>query len=78
MSNLADPTGRPYREAFEYQFSPLSPDAAHVDPPAVAVYQTGVICISVARQLCAVMVCMSAMESMVFCRSIVAACMVAV
>lgn len=29
-----------YREAFEYAFSPLSPDAPHVDPPAVAVYQT--------------------------------------
>jgi|GEM_PF-3728194 len=29
-----------YREAFEYRFSALSPDAAHVDPPAVAVYQT--------------------------------------
>jgi len=29
-----------YREVFEYPFSPLSPDAPHVDPPAVAVYQT--------------------------------------
>lgn len=31
---------RLYREAFEYRFSALSPDAAHVDPPAVAVYET--------------------------------------
>jgi len=30
----------PYVEAFEYSFSPLDPHAAHVDPPAVAVYET--------------------------------------
>lgn len=29
-----------FREAFEYPFSRLDPLAAHVDPPAVAVYQT--------------------------------------
>lgn len=29
-----------FREAFEYQFSRLDPLAAHVDPPAIAVYDT--------------------------------------
>lgn len=29
-----------YREAFEYRFSSLDPHSAHVDPPAVAVYET--------------------------------------
>jgi peptide/nickel transport system substrate-binding protein len=29
-----------YREGFEYHFSRLDPQAAHVDPPAVAVYET--------------------------------------
>lgn len=40
MIDRTDPRTCIYREAFEYQFSALSPDAAHVDPPAVAVYQT--------------------------------------
>lgn len=29
-----------YREAFEYEFSTLDPHSAHVDPPAVGVYET--------------------------------------
>ncbi len=29
-----------YREGFEYEFSLLDPHSAHIDPPAVAVYET--------------------------------------
>ncbi len=32
--------GSTYREAFEYGFSTLDPHSAHVDPPAVGVYET--------------------------------------
>lgn len=35
-----DTSSRAYREGFEYHFSRLDPQAAHVDPPAVAVYET--------------------------------------
>ena len=31
------------REAFDYEFSPLHPHAAHIDPPSVAVYETLIV-----------------------------------
>jgi peptide/nickel transport system substrate-binding protein len=31
------------REAFDYEFSPLDPHAAHIDPPSVAVYETVIV-----------------------------------
>jgi peptide/nickel transport system substrate-binding protein len=31
------------REAFDYEFSPLDPHAAHIDPPSVAVYETIIV-----------------------------------
>ena len=31
------------REAFDYEFSPLDPHAAHIDPPSVAVYETLIV-----------------------------------